>query len=618
MTESRYLHVLRRTPPTRSCATSAGRRLPRRRAQLYTVETHIRHLAEAHAGEPARRRRRRCSGPTRSGCTSSTRVRERQRRHRGRDGRADAAARRRRHPAGSAPMVEPLAGRIGTLAASTRPFRRPTGPAGPSGSRAADDAAPPAHRADHGRPARRPRAARVRQRGRAMRRTSTGSRARASCSSAPSAPRRCARRRAASLMTGALPRARARYDNAGELPASVPTFAHHLRAAGYRTVLAGKMHFIGPDQLHGFEERLVPDVYPAGFDWVPDWRLADDETTAVVPRPRQRAPRRPGARDAPARLRRRGARAGVPRDRRERRAHRSGRSCSSPRSRIRTTRTRCRPSTGTGTTASRSTRPASPARRDPVDPPTRRLRAMLGSDEAAVTAEQVRARAPGLLRRDLPRRRPRRRASSTRSPSTGSPTTTVILVHLGSRRHAGRARALVQDGALRGLDPRAAARARSRAVRARGASRQPVSLLDLLPTLVELGRRSRRSDAVDGAQPRAGARGRRAAGARRPARVPRRGRARAAGDARPRPAQARPRPRRARPALRPREPIRTSASTSPATPATPRSCSRLRVRLIHRPRSLSSFPRNACPRESGGGNPGWVPPRFREGRISRG
>ena len=63
------------------------------------------------------------------------------------------------------------------------------------------------------------------------------------------------------------------YDNAAELPASVPTIAHLLRAGGYDTVLAGKMHFVGPDQLHGFEERLTTDVYPAGFDWTPDWRL---------------------------------------------------------------------------------------------------------------------------------------------------------------------------------------------------------------------------------------------------------------------------------------------------------------------------------------------------------
>ena len=81
----------------------------------------------------------------------------------------------------------------------------------------------------------------------------------------------------ASLMTGLLPSATGAFDNAGELPASIPTFAHRLRLLGYRTVLVGKMHFIGPDQLHGFEERPMTDMYPAGFDWVPNWDLADDE-----------------------------------------------------------------------------------------------------------------------------------------------------------------------------------------------------------------------------------------------------------------------------------------------------------------------------------------------------
>ena len=65
------------------------------------------------------------------------------------------------------------------------------------------------------------------------------------------------------------------YDNAAELPAAVPTFAHHLRHMGYRTVLAGKMHFVGPDQLHGFEERLTTDIYPADFGWTPDWRAPE-------------------------------------------------------------------------------------------------------------------------------------------------------------------------------------------------------------------------------------------------------------------------------------------------------------------------------------------------------
>ena len=54
-----------------------------------------------------------------------------------------------------------------------------------------------------------------------------------------------------------------------------PRFAHHLRLAGYRTVLSGKMHFVGADQLHGFEERLITDVYPADFGWTSSWEGRD-------------------------------------------------------------------------------------------------------------------------------------------------------------------------------------------------------------------------------------------------------------------------------------------------------------------------------------------------------
>lgn len=61
------------------------------------------------------------------------------------------------------------------------------------------------------------------------------------------------------------------FDNAAEFAAEIPTYAHYLREAGYRTSLSGKMHFIGPDQFHGFEERLTADLYPADFSWVPNW-----------------------------------------------------------------------------------------------------------------------------------------------------------------------------------------------------------------------------------------------------------------------------------------------------------------------------------------------------------
>ncbi len=68
----------------------------------------------------------------------------------------------------------------------------------------------------------------------------------------------------------------AAYDNASEFPATVPTFAHYLRMMGYRTCLSGKMHFVGPDQLHGFEERLTTDIYPSDHAWTPDWEMPDE------------------------------------------------------------------------------------------------------------------------------------------------------------------------------------------------------------------------------------------------------------------------------------------------------------------------------------------------------
>jgi choline-sulfatase len=81
----------------------------------------------------------------------------------------------------------------------------------------------------------------------------------------------CAPARAA-VMSGRLPRRTRVFDNAAEFASDIPCLAHHLRRAGYQTSLVGKMHFVGPDQLHGFEERLTTDIYPADFGWTPDWR----------------------------------------------------------------------------------------------------------------------------------------------------------------------------------------------------------------------------------------------------------------------------------------------------------------------------------------------------------
>jgi choline-sulfatase len=79
-----------------------------------------------------------------------------------------------------------------------------------------------------------------------------------------------------SLLSGRQVSAIGAYDNAAEFPSEIPTFAHYLRAAGYQTALSGKMHFCGADQLHGFEQRLTTDIYPADFGWTPDWNRFEE------------------------------------------------------------------------------------------------------------------------------------------------------------------------------------------------------------------------------------------------------------------------------------------------------------------------------------------------------
>ncbi len=61
------------------------------------------------------------------------------------------------------------------------------------------------------------------------------------------------------------------WDNCSPLLSDQPTFATYLAASGYDTVLSGKMHFVGPDQLHGFHRRLTTDIYGSDFGMYPEW-----------------------------------------------------------------------------------------------------------------------------------------------------------------------------------------------------------------------------------------------------------------------------------------------------------------------------------------------------------
>ncbi len=65
-----------------------------------------------------------------------------------------------------------------------------------------------------------------------------------------------------SLMSGQLASKCGVMGNFDILGSARPTFAHCLNSIGYETVLCGRMHFVGPDQRHGFSKRIAGDITP--------------------------------------------------------------------------------------------------------------------------------------------------------------------------------------------------------------------------------------------------------------------------------------------------------------------------------------------------------------------
>ena len=65
-----------------------------------------------------------------------------------------------------------------------------------------------------------------------------------------------------SLLSGRYPSEIRALTNDASLDSNVATFVHSLNASGYDTTLCGRMHFVGPDQRHGFIKRLVGDITP--------------------------------------------------------------------------------------------------------------------------------------------------------------------------------------------------------------------------------------------------------------------------------------------------------------------------------------------------------------------
>jgi len=63
-----------------------------------------------------------------------------------------------------------------------------------------------------------------------------------------------------SMLTGRLPSSQGCLANSDILHSDIPTFPQSLSASGYETVCVGRLHSLGPDQLRGYDKRLVGDA----------------------------------------------------------------------------------------------------------------------------------------------------------------------------------------------------------------------------------------------------------------------------------------------------------------------------------------------------------------------
>lgn len=65
-----------------------------------------------------------------------------------------------------------------------------------------------------------------------------------------------------SMLTARWPHRQECWTNDDMLRSDIPTWLHRAGEAGYRPALIGRMHSMGPDQLHGYAERMIGDHTP--------------------------------------------------------------------------------------------------------------------------------------------------------------------------------------------------------------------------------------------------------------------------------------------------------------------------------------------------------------------
>lgn len=61
------------------------------------------------------------------------------------------------------------------------------------------------------------------------------------------------------------------WDNVVDFVVDIFIYVYYLCNFGYCMVLLGKMYFCGFDQLYGYEECLISDIYLVDYGWVVNW-----------------------------------------------------------------------------------------------------------------------------------------------------------------------------------------------------------------------------------------------------------------------------------------------------------------------------------------------------------
>ncbi len=86
----------------------------------------------------------------------------------------------------------------------------------------------------------------------------------------------------AAMISGQLPSNNGVLFNFNSISSDCATFLHSLTVSGYETVLCGRMHFVGPDQRHGYAKRIAKERTPVYHNNVPKLKGEEEKKSKVT------------------------------------------------------------------------------------------------------------------------------------------------------------------------------------------------------------------------------------------------------------------------------------------------------------------------------------------------